>query len=931
MAYNPFNIFRRNQKAIFAVLTVFIMIMFTLSSGVVGGDFFDWFPQWLGRKAGKKGDEVCKIDGTRVYDGELAQLRYYRVMANRFMDLAAKQALFYLGQYEDEQLRQVTNEDIRRILVEGPRAEQQLRNPQFQLMRSFNPEMALQIERTAQTYASIPNSPTASPAAKQVVLARLQGQILQEHLLLGQNEHYFINAPNRSDRDLINFKLWQKKADQLGIQFTDSDVKQLIQREFFNFHRSDVEIRKQLEQQLQGFNMTKCLEAIAEEFRVRAAQVALLGPAMHGRSDKTYGGSPTFSPAYELFDFYRDRCSPTMFEVVAIPAANFVDRVVGEPTEAELKKLYDDYQNLEYDPALERPGFRIPRKIKLGWVSATATEEYYLKKAEETLRNEELQSALWSLAAIAPFIVPQEVATAARPLVANPLSDLYASRIEAEHRRKIADWDSILFEQKMLDTSVVRAPNMAAALGGLAGGQLAFAGPFPGLALLDTAACAMERRDRIKAGMPLFLGTLPSYDTLATTVAAEVAYRSLLPKPLPLEAVRNELLKELRTATAKRLAFFGGSRVRPDRAYPNNVETIPSDLSTFTDVVTKLSNAGGVIARLGLPKFISDYATERGWQHGQSETARDEWTLEDDPGLVALRAALPKSVHGSEPIRFGKRFFWLDTPPGQSKTAATGLYQPEYYPNAPSPFESPEAKPEPKFLVWRTEEIPGAPPRSFQQARDSVKAAWKRIKARELAKARAESLANAIQSTAGDFAGVISQNVKDLAENLKNEFADPKAKERVKVFSLSGVAPLTQSAPSPSNPFAALGGLQPFRVMPTNDIPYPAADMTQALLEHRADPPKTTFVMVDEPKDTYYVATVVYRSLKSPEDFRFDVYRDIGFGQTRAAVINEFQRESQRKAYESVLGLLKKEFQYEETEEQKKRLNDNEKRGNERF
>jgi hypothetical protein len=931
MAYNPFNIFRRNQKAIFAVLTVFIMIMFTLSSGVVGGDFFDWFPQWLGRKTGKKGEEVCKIDGTKVYDGDLAQLRYHRVMANRFMDLAAKQALFYLGQYEDEQLRQVTSEEMRRLLAEGPRAEQQLRNPQFQLMRSFNPEMALQIERTAQAYASIPNSPTAPPAAKQVVLARLQGQLLQDQLLLGQNEHYFINAPNRSDRDLINFKLWQKKADQLGIHYTESDIKHLIQREFFNFHRSDVEIRKQLEQQLQGFNMTKCLEAIGEEFRVRSAQVALLGPGIHGRSDKTYGGSPTFSPAYEVFDFYRERCSPTLYEVVAVPAANFVDRVVGEPTEAELKKLYDDYQNLEYDPALERPGFRIPRKIKLGWVSATGTEPYYLKKAEETLRNEELQSALWSLAAVTPIATPLDVATAARPLVANPLADLYASRIEAEHRRKIGDWDSILFERKMLDTSVVRSPNLAAALGGLVGGQLTLAGPFPGLALLDAASCAMERRDRIKAGMPLFLGTIPGQDLLATAVGAEVAYRTLLPKPLPLDAVREELLKELRTATAKRLAFFGGSRVRLDRTYPNNVETIPSDMSTFTDVVSKLSNAGGFIASLGLPKFISDYASERGWQYGHSEAARDEWTLEDDPGLVPLKAALPKSVHGNEPIRFGKRFFWLDTAPGQSKAAATGLFQPEYYPNPPSTFESPEAKPEPKFLVWRTEDIPGGPPKSFAQARESVKAAWKRIKARELAKARAESLANAIQSTGGDFAGVISQNVKDLAETLKAEFTDPKAKERIKVFSLSGVAPLTQAMPNPSNPFAAMGGLQRFMLTPTNDIPYPTADMTKALLDHRTDPPKTSFVVVDEPKDTYYVATVVYRSPKSPEDFRFDVYRDIGFGQTRAAVMSEFQRDSQRKAYESVLGLLKKEFKYEETDEQKKRLDENEKRGNERF
>ena len=51
MAYNPFNIFRRNQKALFAVLTVFVMIVFTLSSGIGGGgDFFDTVSRWLSTK-----------------------------------------------------------------------------------------------------------------------------------------------------------------------------------------------------------------------------------------------------------------------------------------------------------------------------------------------------------------------------------------------------------------------------------------------------------------------------------------------------------------------------------------------------------------------------------------------------------------------------------------------------------------------------------------------------------------------------------------------------------------------------------------------------------------------------------------------------------------------------------------------------------------
>jgi len=92
MAYNPFNIFRRNQKAIFAVLTVFIMIMFTLQSGVVGGDALETFTRWLGGKT-RKGDAVCSIDGTKIYEGQLTgernSLRYKRVMANRYMALAA--------------------------------------------------------------------------------------------------------------------------------------------------------------------------------------------------------------------------------------------------------------------------------------------------------------------------------------------------------------------------------------------------------------------------------------------------------------------------------------------------------------------------------------------------------------------------------------------------------------------------------------------------------------------------------------------------------------------------------------------------------------------------------------------------------------------------------------------------------------------------
>src|SRR2546423_15700767 len=85
MAYNPFSFFRRNQKSLFAVLTVFVMFMFVLSFGK--GDFFEWIPRWLGTR--KKGGEVMAVvDGSKVYESELGRQRDNRTIANQFMSQA---------------------------------------------------------------------------------------------------------------------------------------------------------------------------------------------------------------------------------------------------------------------------------------------------------------------------------------------------------------------------------------------------------------------------------------------------------------------------------------------------------------------------------------------------------------------------------------------------------------------------------------------------------------------------------------------------------------------------------------------------------------------------------------------------------------------------------------------------------------------------
>src|SRR5207237_1359656 len=41
---------------------------------------------------------------------------------------------------------------------------------------------------------------------------------------------------------------------------------------------------------------------------------------------------------------------------------------VPNPTEAELKDLFEQYKNLVYDPASPHPGFKQPERIRVEWV-----------------------------------------------------------------------------------------------------------------------------------------------------------------------------------------------------------------------------------------------------------------------------------------------------------------------------------------------------------------------------------------------------------------------------------------------------------------------------------------------------------------------------------------------------------------------------------
>lgn len=392
-----------------------------------------------------------------------------------------------------------------------------------------------------------------------------------------------------------------------------------------------------------------------------------------------------------------------------------------------------------------------------------------------------------------------------------------------------------------------------------------------------------ERDARIKAGAALLLPT-----TFATPyiIVAQSA------QPLPLAVVADDLKVKVLDQFAREVAF--------------------NDLSEFR---TKLAELGKPKDQAPARDYLEKFIKDRGLKTGASQEYRDVYTCGDDPGLKPLKDRLNTAHSGFNlPQQFGMRFFGdIDQRTGQF-VPVTAPYFPIAYPgrfdrfsfvgtlNGPPPAES-------TFLVWQTAELPAEVPKTLDaKARDKVIAAWKRMKARDQAKAKAEALAKEA-GTFGNSPTVIRQRMIDVQAALQKEFASKEAQDRVKYFPIPNVSPMVTS-------IGFMPGrqpVQPFQVAPSENVPYPDFEKMRAdLLENRDKPLSTAFVMADRPKDVYYVAVLETRDTKSADEFGREVYlpnpAGLGPGQ---AVREQFTLERMGRMREDALALLKAEFKYD--------------------
>ena len=88
-------------------------------------------------------------------------------------------------------------------------------------------------------------------------------------------------------------------------------------------------------------------------------------------------------------------------------------------------------------------------------------------------------------------------------------------------------------------------------------------------------------------------------------------------------------------------------------------------------------------------------------------------------------------------------------------------------------------------------------------------------------------------------------------------------------------------------------------------------------------------MVADAPKDTYYVFTLTGRQERGVEEFRQHRYAQEGRGQVFELLMMTYGMDARDRTRTSVMALLKKEMRYEETDAQKAKLDEQDKKRDE--
>jgi hypothetical protein len=857
MAFNPLHTFRKHQKVIFAALTIVCMLTFVLAgSSVTGrGDFMSELMVLFGR--GRSTTSVATIYGKTVEPREFVYLREQRKAASDFMELAIRQAqskitfeifgprsqfdpntkarLKSLGDFWTKAVFQGGEQFlIDQFNIVQADLTKDNRHAQAKLVGDF---VAMLQEETQRNLQPIDDLYRDEKVTSSALASRL----------------YF--GGSTSALGLLDFMVWRHEADRLGIQLTSADIDAEIKKATFgSLSRNDYEmVLRGLRRQHGGEIAIDISAALAEEFRVRLAQLAILG-----FDPGSFSRVPALITPYEFYEYYRKNRTRVSIRFLDVPVKAFLKQVTEPPKDSDLQPLFDKYKDVEYSPAKETPGFKLPRRIKVEWVSTSANSDYYRKAVRQ-----------WVLAAVAQI-----------PLNPFPLLAEFYSQTRFEQRPELPAWTDPDFTLALFAYKYLQRPASAASIVGQIGGTIATSAvPLAGLdsrqisaisiaAGQQAAAFAKESKELASTVAQVAGGRTPvscaflAATPLATPVANAVSvsglwqYSGTIKQHMPFELVKDRLLHRVEENLASDL--------------------VSSSLEKFKQEMEKKRDKHAEAA---------DYAKQQiqqfGWQHGSSKVLHDKFDIANDPDLSPLREAMGSRDDDPKGKQFAESLFTdeMSFIPGQRTE------QPKLY--TPVKFEGNRAT----FLRWRIEDQPPKSFKSLAETRAKVEEAWRFEKARQLARDEAYKIAKQAEGTKGAPIPILTEATTKFGGTL---------------YSLDGVSRLKKS-PSVR---ADLGPqYAPFPI-PENVIEYPPADFVDKVLglKDKGD----VLVIADSPQSHYFVIALAERYEPNVKDF----YQDSATSLQGNPLLLMFQDERRKQYREETMKRLREEDHARLTEDQ---------------
>ena len=924
MAFNPFESFRKNSKAIFAVVMIVCMFTFVLSAGISGGtDFFDWFARQFG--GSDRGPVLAVIDGHDEYGRDLSEVRKKRTAANNFLARVVARS--------DAQLRKSVLDDISNKVVKDPIIAQKLQeNLRFETQLPGNILALLEYFSEYQKNVELLNrtlrSMTDTNSAEYRTLYRYQTWL--EHAIMNDRRKeyrvdvFFLSNPrNTNETDALEFLMLLREADKMGIKYSDDDVVSLIDAEtVIPLAKEDADRYKAELQQAYGFSSGTINSAVADEFRVKTVKSILDGSVYGGKPSLPMGMTP-----YEFFEFYKDNCQELKFEVIDVPVDAFVSKVKEEPSDVDLRKFFDEYRRDEFDPSRSTPGFKEPRKMKIEFIGVDKKMPIY-KKIEPPLQY---------ASSVAAGLMASQSGNwlAGATITASPaLAESWLARSNAQSRIEYLQSTSIFNDVMFPDTPFAKVkpvdsslyhplPNAAIAVQ-LATIKNPLTDVTAALAGYHNLAGLIETRDRVRVGMQLAIAPMGFNPLFPLSTFAPVAANApSLPKGVyyveELDRLRREDQPQ-HLARADLEALMKKLEEIRKKAQPKTSTDLSPKKKDHPKLDPKVIAEANAEARKTVDEWIKAHP---GVYTGKSEKLDDKYACPDDPGLKVLAQEV---IFQPLPYKsFEQAFFREQRGRDLNKELAeAGLFEPVPFPESefsqrrlPGSF----AFSTPQYVAWRIEDVPSKAYGRFDQVSPEMRAkivrAWKFRKARDLAKAAAEKLAVEIRAIAK----------KELHDANNPSGFTHGLEDLVKTSTFSPLAMpvrLARLSLQASSQMPRRG--EPMRYGPTpienKQIPYPLPSMAEQLLDVRNKDRGEVVVLPDAPVANYYVSVMVEKDVPSVERFSQVFSKSNSPSGTVLPpdpLYLQFAREvAKRSFFDDELARLKAEMKYKETKDLEK-------------